>query len=86
MGANSSHLLPGGTNVVVVVVGAIVVVGVRVVVGATATVVVGAGVCTGVVGIVGICSCVLTCPLHPTRSRAAVVRVSLRKSFLLDRG
>lgn len=69
---------------VVVVVGAIVVVGVRVVVGAGVEVVgVDGWIDTGVVGVV---SCVLTCPPHPTKSRAAVVRVSLRKRILLDWG
>ena len=80
MGASSSHLEPTGTSVVVVVVvGATVVVVVDVVVVVSTTVVVEVGT-----------SCVLTVPLQFVSSSAptmtALVRVSLRNSFLLDRG
>jgi hypothetical protein len=82
MGASSSHLEPSGTNVVVVVVGGIVVV---VVVIVTGIVVVGM-IAVFVIGT----SCVLTVPLQFVSSRAptmaALVRVSLRNSLLLDRG
>lgn len=62
-----------------------------VVVGATVVVVVGGNGASVVVvgdvsGVVGKASCVLTCPLQPTSTTAAIVRVSLRNSLLLDRG
>lgn len=80
IGASSAHLASAGTRVlVVVVVGATVVVVVVVVVATSGVVVV-------VGGIVGKASCVLTCPLQPTSTAAAIVRVSLRNSLLLDRG
>ena len=82
IGASSAHLASAGTRVlVVVVVGATVVVVVVVVV-----VVATSGVVVVVGGIVGKASCVLTCPLQPTSTAAAIVRVSLRNSLLLDRG
>ena len=80
IGASSAHLASAGTRVLVVeVVGATVVVVVVVVVATSGVVVV-------VGGIVGKASCVLTCPLQPTSTAAAIVRVSLRNSLLLDRG
>jgi hypothetical protein len=82
MGASSSHLEPTGTSVVVVVV-----VGATVVVVVVDVVVV---VSTTVVVVEVGTSCVLTVPLQFVSSSAptmtALVRVSLRNSFLLDRG